>query len=205
MPKSPDLHGAAPDKHSTAVLVIDLISDFDFVDGDRLARVASRLAQPVARLTQRARKSGVPVIYVNDNHGRWRSGHQELLRRCLRPDSKGKRIVEALAPTDLDYFILKPKHSGFFATPLTALLEHFGTRKLVLTGVTTEQCILFTAMDAYVREYELLVPSDADGGLRLSKPALRHMQTILKAAVVQSSAVRFTRQRSRPGTRARTK
>ena len=197
MPKSSDLHGAAPDKHPIAVLVIDLISDFDFVDGDRLARLANRLATPVARLTHRARKQGVPVIYVNDNHGRWRSDHQELLRRCLRPGSKGKRIVEALAPTDRDYFILKPKHSGFFATPLVSLLEHFGTRKLVLTGVTTEQCILFTAMDACVREYELVVPSDAVAGLRLSKPALRHMQTILKAEVMRSASVRFARRASR--------
>ena len=197
MPKSPDLHGAAPDTHPTAVLVIDLISDYNFEDGDRLARVASRLAKPIARLTHRARKSGAPVIYVNDNHGRWRSDYQEFLRRCLHPDSKGKRIVETLALTERDYFIFKPKHSGFFATPLVSLLEHFGTRKLVLTGVTTEQCILFTAMDAYVREYELLVPSDAVGGLRLSKPALRHMKAILKAQVMSSTSVRFTRQRSR--------
>jgi nicotinamidase-related amidase len=191
MPKSSDLHGSAPDKHPTAVLVIDLISDFDFEDGERLARVASRLAKPVARLTQRARKHGVPVIYVNDNHGRWRSDHQELLRRCLRPGSRGKRIVEALAPSEQDYFILKPKHSGFFATPLMALLEHLETRKLVLTGVTTEQCILFTAMDAYVREYELAVPSDGVGGLRLSAPALRHIQAILKADVRRTTSVRF--------------
>lgn len=191
MPKSSDLHGAAPDKHFTALLVIDLISDFDFPDGERLARIASRLARPIARLTQRARRRGVPIIYVNDNHGRWRSDHQELLRRCLRPDSKGKRIVETLAPSERDYFILKPKHSGFFATPLATLLQHFGTQRLILTGVTTEQCILFTAMDAYVREYELLVPSDAVGGLRLSAPALRHIKTILKADVTRTASVRF--------------
>jgi nicotinamidase-related amidase len=194
MPKSVDLHGSAPDKHSTALLVIDLISDFDFPDGDRLARVAERLAKPVARLTHRAREHGVPVIYVNDNHGRWRSDHQELLRRSVRADSKGKRVVEALAPNERDYFILKPKHSGFFATPLMTLLQHLGTRKLILTGVTTEQCILFTAMDAYVREYELLVPSDAVGGLRLSAPALQHMKSILKATVMRTTSVRFARE-----------
>jgi nicotinamidase-related amidase len=193
MPRSSSLHGSAPDKHSVALLVIDLISDFRFEDGEKLARAAKRIVKAVAHLTLRVRASGVPVIYLNDNRGRWRSDRAELLKRCTESSSLGADIVRQLAPQERDYFILKPKHSGFFATPLSALLEHLGTRTVVLTGMTTEQCILFTAIDAYVREYDLIVPSDAVAGIRLSRPALVHIKTILKAAAVPCSRVRFAR------------
>jgi nicotinamidase-related amidase len=195
MPRSPTLHGAAPDEHPFALLVIDLISDFRFEEGEKLARVAKRVVKSVARLTARARAAGVPVVYVNDNRGRWRSDRAEIVERSAAPDSLGKAIVEELAPEKQDYFIFKPKHSGFFATPLAALLEHLGTRTLVLTGLTSEQCILFTAIDAYVREFEIIVPRDCVAGLRLSGAALAHMKTVLKANTGPAAAVRFPRRR----------
>ena len=191
MRKNSNLHGSAPDEHPIALLIIDLVSDFRFEDGETLARAARRIAPPIARLSKRARASGVPVIYVNDNRGRWRSDRTELLERCSGPDSLGKDVVEELAPEDKDYFIFKPKHSGFFATPLAALLEHLGARTLILTGLTTEQCILFTAIDAYVREYDLIVPRDCVGGIRLVKPTLTHIEQILKANTSRSTRVRF--------------
>jgi nicotinamidase-related amidase len=197
MRKNSDLHGSAPDEHPIALLIIDLISDFRFEDGEKLARAARRIATPVARLSTRARASGVPVIYVNDNRGRWRSDRTEMLERCSGSDSLGKDVVEELAPQDEDYFIFKPKHSGFFATPLAALLEHLGARTLILTGLTTEQCILFTAIDAYVREYDLIVPRDCVAGIRLAKPTLTHMQQILKANTSSSTRVRLQQARRR--------
>jgi nicotinamidase-related amidase len=197
MRKNSDLHGSAPDEHPIALLIIDLISDFRFEDGEKLARAARRIATPVARLSTRARASGVPVIYVNDNRGRWRSDRTEMLERCSGSDSLGKDVVEELAPQDEDYFIFKPKHSGFFATPLAALLEHLGARTLILTGLTTEQCILFTAIDAYVREYELNVPRDCVAGIRLAKPTLTHMEQILKANTSSSARVRLKQARHR--------
>jgi nicotinamidase-related amidase len=195
MRKNSNLHGSAPDEHPIALLIIDLISDFRFEDGAKLARVARRISTPVARLSTRARASGVPIIYVNDNRGRWRSDRTELLERCLGPDSLGKDVVEELAPEKEDYFIFKPKHSGFFATPLAALLEHLGARTLILTGLTTEQCILFTAIDAYVREYELIVPRDCVAGIRLTKPTLTHVEQILEANTSSSTRVRFKQAR----------
>ena len=195
MRKNSNLHGSAPDEHPVALLIIDLISDFRFEDGEKLARVARRITSPIARLSKRARASGVPVIYVNDNRGRWRSDRTEMLERCLGADSLGKDMVEELAPENEDYFIFKPKHSGFFATPLAALLEHLGARTLILTGLTTEQCILFTAIDAYVREYELIVPRDCVAGIRLAKPTLTHMEHILKANTSSSTRVRIRRER----------
>jgi nicotinamidase-related amidase len=191
MRKNSNLHGSAPDEHPVALLIIDLISDFRFEDGEKLARVARRITPAIARLSKRARASGVPVIYVNDNRGRWRSDRTEMLERCSGPDSLGKDMVEELAPENEDYFIFKPKHSGFFATPLAALLEHLGARTLILTGLTTEQCILFTAIDAYVREYELIVPRDCVAGIRLAKPTLTHMEQILKASTSSSTRVRI--------------
>lgn len=196
MPRTATLHGAAPDEHSTALLIIDLISDFAFEDGDKLARAAHRIVNRVAQLVARAHRAGVPVIYVNDNRGRWRSDRTELVERCLRSDSRGRTLVERLAPEAQDYFIFKPKHSGFYATPLAELLEHLGTRTLILTGMTIEQCVLFTAIDAYVRDFKLVVPRDCVTGLKLCGPALTHIETILKAKTLPAAKIKFSRGRS---------
>lgn len=196
MPRTSTLHGAAPDEHSTALLIIDLISDFAFEDGDTLARAARRIVDRVAQLAERAHRAGVPVIYVNDNRGRWRSDRTELIERCLRKDSRGRALVERLAPEAEDYFIFKPKHSGFYATPLAALLEHLGARTLILTGVTIEQCVLFTAIDAYVRDFDLVVPRDCVAGLQLCGPALTHIEKILKAKTTPAAKIKLARARS---------
>jgi nicotinamidase-related amidase len=189
MPRSATLHGAAPDEHASALLIIDLISDFAFEDGRALARAARRIVDNVARLSARARAAGVPVVYINDHRGRWRSDRTELIARCSHPDSLGRPILERLAPEPRDYFIFKPKHSGFFATPLEALLRHFGARRLILTGVTIEQCVLFTAIDAYLREYDLIVPPDGVAGLKLRAPTLRMLEDVLKAKLPSCSRI----------------
>ena len=196
MPRTSTLHGSAPDENETAVVILDLISDFEFDNGSKLARAAQRIAGNVARLSTRARGVGVPIIYVNDNRGRWRSDRSELIARCSRPESLGRALVQRLAPDEEDYFIFKPKHSGFFATPLAALLEHLGTRTLVLTGVTTEQCVLFTAIDAYVRDYEIVVPRDCVAGLKHTSIALTFIGDILKARTVASSRLRLPKRTS---------
>lgn len=204
MPRTSTLHGSAPDENETAVVILDLISDFEFENGSKLARAAQRIAGNVARLSARAREAGVPIIYLNDNRGRWRSDRSELIARCSRPGSLGRALVQRLAPADEDYFIFKPKHSGFFATPLAALLEHLGTRTLVLTGVTTEQCVLFTAIDAYVRDYEIVVPRDCVAGLKHSNVTLKFIGDILRAKTGASSRLHLpkrTTDRSSVGNR----
>src|SRR5690606_34076660 len=128
--------------------------------------------------------------------GRWRSDRSELIARCSRPGSLGRALVQRLAPADEDYFIFKPKHSGFFATPLAALLEHLGTRTLVLTGVTTEQCVLFTAIDAYVRDYEIVVPRDCVAGLKHSNVTLKFIGDTLKAKTGASSRLHLPKRSS---------
>jgi len=179
------MHGLLPD-HSPAVLIIlDMISDFDFPDGEAVARAARRIAPTIARLKARASRAGIASLYVNDNPGRWRSDSRALIEHCRRPSSRGRVVVEALLPTAQDYFVLKPRHSAFYATPLEVLLEHLGTKRLILTGVSSHQCVLFTANDAHVREFELVVPSDCIGAPsnRESRFALHYFASVLGAQV----------------------
>jgi nicotinamidase-related amidase len=159
--KNEDLHGNVPDKSSVALLLIDVINDLEFNGGEELLRHALPMSKKLAELKRRAKEAGVPVIYVNDNFGKWQSDFKKILEHCLNDDVRGKPVVEALKPeVDDDYFVLKPKHSGFFSTTLDILLDYLGARTLVLTGLTGDICVLFTAHDAYMRDFNLVVPSD---------------------------------------------
>lgn len=195
MPRSPDLHGSAPDTSQTALLILDLISDFRFVDGARLYKHAEPLGRRIAALKKRAKAAGVPTIYVNDNFGRWQSDRQDIVRHCMRTESIGRKLVAQIAPEADDYFILKPKHSGFFGTPLHQLLTGIGARTLILTGLTSHQCVLFTATDAYVREFDLLIPRDCIAAMqrRQTKAALDIFRTALKASTSPATSLRFSR------------
>jgi nicotinamidase-related amidase len=192
-----DLHGSAPDSSRDALLILDMISDFEFEDGGRAFRSALPVARRIARLRERAGSAGVPVVYVNDNAGRWRSDFGALVRRSGRAGARGAAIVELLEPRPADYCVLKPKHSGFFATALGTLLEYLGTRRLVMTGVSSNQCVLFTANDAYVRDFELAIPRDCVAGLSAadSRLAFRYFRTVLGADLRPSARVRFRRSR----------
>ena len=161
---NPDLHGNVPDKSAVAVLLIDVINDLEFPGGDRLLPHALAAAGAMAALKRRARDERVPVIYVNDNFGRWRSDFQHLVRHCLG-DVRGRPIVERLRPDPEDYFVLKPKHSGFFSTTLDILLDYLGAKALVVAGLTGDNCVLFTASDAYMRDFRLAVPCDCTASI----------------------------------------
>jgi nicotinamidase-related amidase len=157
--KQHDLHGSAPDRHNTALLLIDVINDFEFPRGEELFAQALPLAPKIAALKKRSADAGIPAIYVNDNFGRWQSKFEEIVGHCLG-DVRGRPFVEQLIPGAEDYFVLKPKHSGFYQTPLELLLKHLGAVRLILTGVSTNSCVLFTANDAYMRDMEIVVPRD---------------------------------------------
>jgi nicotinamidase-related amidase len=179
MPEThPDLHGNVPDNHETALLLIDVINALDFEGGEEFAQRALAVARRIAELKRRARLAGIPVIYLNDNFGRWRSDLGALLEHCLSDGVPGEAIVRLLVPTPEDYVVLKPKHSGFFATALHTLLLYLGTRNLILTGFTADQCVLFTAADAFLRDYRLFVPADCTATIAPedAEPALRLMR-----------------------------
>jgi nicotinamidase-related amidase len=193
-----------PDHSRVALLLLDVVNDLEFAGGDRLLRHALPMARRLARLRARARRAGIPVVYVNDNYGRWRSDFRRITAHCRRDGARGKPIVDLLLPADDDYFVLKPKHSGFFSTTLDVLLAYLGARTLVLAGVAGNICVLFTANDAYMRDYDLVVPADcvASESARENRQALRIMRTLLKADVTPSTRLRLGRLAARARGRA---
>ncbi len=180
-----------PTRETCALLLVDVVNDLEFEGGANLLRYARALAPRLARLIERARAAGVPVIYANDNFGRWRSDFRSQVRRCLKAGVRGREIVRQLAPRPGDYFVLKPKHSAFYATPLEVLLTTLSVRRLVIAGMAGNNCVLFTAHDAYMREYELVVPSDtiASETAKDNRIALTHLERVLKADTTLSSRV----------------
>ncbi len=145
---------------ATAVLVIDLINDFSFEDGETLYRHALPAARATAGLIKRARRSSVPVIYVNDNFHRWHHSFQSTIDDVRTRSEMGAAIVELLQPSEDDYFILKPHRSAFYKTSIEVLLAELKVREIVLTGVTADLCIFFTANDAYMRGFDIVVPRE---------------------------------------------
>jgi nicotinamidase-related amidase len=128
MPTQDDLHGSAPDNHKAALLLIDVVNGFEFPGGEQIFRNALPLAGAIRKLKALAGKAGVPVIYVNDNFGRWQSSFEQLLEHCVKPGIRGKPFVEQVRPAANDYFVLKPKQSGFYQTPLAIPVETLGNR-----------------------------------------------------------------------------
>lgn len=142
----------------TALLILDMISEFEFPLGSLLVPPALRAAEHIRDMKRRAVSKRWPVIYVNDAPGPWESNPMEFIERCARPGARGRKIAELLAPTAKDHFLFKPRHSAFFDTPLNSVLSRLRVTRLILTGVTAHQCVLFTAMDAHVRGYQLAIP-----------------------------------------------
>lgn len=185
------MDGSAPDKAPAALLLIDVINDLDFEGAEHLLEHALPMARRLADLKRRAKEAGLPAIYVNDNFGRWRSDFQSLVDRCLDQECIGRPIVERLQPEENDYFVLKPKHSGFHSTALDILLLHFGASRLILTGIAANICVLFTANDAYMRDYRLYVPEDcvASNSATEARHALDQMHNILRADIRPSTEI----------------
>lgn len=182
---------------SVALLLIDVINHFEFPDGQSALRQALAIAPKLAHLKERARRARIPVVYVNDNFGQWRSERSKLLKYCLRPDALGRSFVDQLRPDDEDYFVLKPMHSAFYQTPLDLLLRHLGASSLILSGLATNSCILCTAHDANMRDFGIVVPPDccAARTAREHKQAIRHIAAMADARVVASSSLRLEKSR----------
>ncbi|RQP22809.1 cysteine hydrolase family protein [Piscinibacter terrae] len=182
---------ASPD----ALLVLDMISCWDFPDAGHLLPHALHVTPRIARLCTRAREHAVPVIYGNDNRGQWRSDFRQLVAQSLEGSDAARTITHALMPSNEDYFVLKPQHSAFYATPLQLLLETLGVRRLVITGVATDQCVLHTAMDARMRGLDVTVPSDtcATQDAARQQRALRQFTDALQVATPLSAAFRWAR------------
>ena len=191
--KNEDLHGSAPDKSDVALLLIDVINDLEFPEGEQLLQHALPMARRIAELKRRAEQQGVPAIYVNDNFGRWRSDFSAQVEHCLHDGVRGQPLAELLQPNERDYFVLKPKHSGFFSSALDLLLRYLEVKVVILTGVAANICVLFTANDAYMRDLHLVVPSDcvASNAEEDNRHALEQMRAVLKADTRPSTELIF--------------
>ena len=172
-----------------ALLLIDVINHFEFADGESTREQALLIRDNLRTLKQRARAAGVPVIYVNDNFGDWRSEKSKLVERCLRPGARSAEFVQAIQPTADDYFVLKPMHSGFYETSLKTLLDHLGVSSLILAGLATNSCIVCTAHDANMRRYDLFVPRDCSAARSIEEheQAIEHVAAMAKANTAASS------------------
>ncbi|ANC75357.1 isochorismatase [Fictibacillus phosphorivorans] len=151
-------HPHGNDKIPVALLIIDVINDFNFPEAPLLLKTSAPIADKIYDLKKRAKNEKIPVIYVNDNFGQWQSDKHKLVDYCST--QSGGDFVKRLQPDDDDFFVVKPKHSGFFSTPLSTLLNELGIQTLILCGVAGNICVLFTANDAYMRGFTLYAPAD---------------------------------------------
>ncbi|MFJ5532941.1 cysteine hydrolase family protein [Streptomyces sp. NPDC093261] len=176
-----------------ALIVIDMINTYDHEDAELLVPSAGRAVPVVADLIGRAREAGVPVIYANDNFGLWRSHHGELLETALsRPHAD---LIEPIKPDEDSLFVVKARHSIFYETPMSYLLWQLEVGKVVLCGQVTEQCVLYSALDAHIRHLEVTVPRDAVASIHphLEAAALEMMERNMGARIVMAKQVDFTR------------
>lgn len=186
--KSEDLHGNVPDNSNAALLLIDVVNDFEFEGGDSLLKLAMPVGKQIAKFKKQAKQAGMPAIYVNDNFGKWQSDLNKIVSHCLEDGVRGEPFVKMVVPDEDDYFVLKPKHSGFYCTSLELLLTHLGSRNLILVGIAGDNCVLFTANDAYMRDFKLFVPADCvvSPTEEANNYALKQMEEVLKADIRRS-------------------
>lgn len=175
----------------TALIVIDMINTYAHEDAEVLVRSVREVLPGMGGLLGRARAGGSPVIYVNDNFGQWRSHHGEILRAAL--SGRHADLVEPIAPDDDSLFVVKARHSAFFETPLAYLLGQLGTERVVLCGQVTEQCVLYSALDAHIRHFDVVVASDAIAHIDadLAEAALRMMERNMSAVVRPGDQIVF--------------
>ena len=149
-------------------------------------------------------EAGIPVIYVNDNFGRWRSDFKAQVEHCLHDGVRGQPLVELLQPGEDDYFVLKPKHSGFYSTSLALLLDYLQVKTVILTGIAGNICVLFTANDAYQRDFHIVVPRDcvAANTCEDNDAALAQMEQVLKAVTRQAAEIDLGNPTRKPGSAA---
>ncbi|MEV6765519.1 isochorismatase family cysteine hydrolase [Streptomyces sp. NPDC051105] len=175
----------------SALVVIDMINTYEHEDAELLLPAAQRVVPVLAELIGRARDTGGPVIYANDNFGLWRSHHGELVDSALsRPHAD---LVEPIRPDAESLFVVKARHSVFYDTPMSYLLWQLGVGTVVLTGQVTEQCVLYSALDAHIRHLDVTVPRDAVASIHphLEAAALEMMERNMGARIVLAEEVDF--------------
>jgi nicotinamidase-related amidase len=177
----------------TALIVVDMLSSYDFEDAEKLVPAVEETLPRMAGLLKRALDEGALTVYVNDSYGDWHSNRDALVSRAL--ESEHPELVEPIAPSDDSLFVFKARHSIFFQTPLEYLLGQQEVDRVVLIGQVTEQCILYSALDAYIRHLQVCVPRDAVASIHqhLADAALELMERNMSAEICPASEVDFAR------------
>jgi nicotinamidase-related amidase len=193
------IHGMRSRKHAqtrpspvpVALLMIDVLTTFHFPDGNAILESALAMRDALVRLKARVRNVGIPVLYVNDNFGDWRSEKEVLMGRCI--EAKGGEFVRPLLPDSEDYFVLKPMHSAFYMTPLEVLLQHLQVETLILTGLTSNSCITVTAHDANMRGFDIYVPPDCSCAREQKEhtQALAQLEATVGAKLKRSTSLKL--------------
>jgi nicotinamidase-related amidase len=180
-----------PSPVPVALLLVDVLTTFQFPDGEEVLQGALRMRDALVRLKTRTRGVGIPVLYVNDNFGDWRSEKEILMGRCL--EAKGREFVRSLLPDSDDYFVLKPMHSAFYMTPLEVLLRHLQVETLILTGLTSASCITVTAHDANMRGFDIYIPRDCSCACNVEehKQALAQLEATAGANLAPSTSLKL--------------
>ena len=180
---------------SDAILIIDVLNDLEFPGGGNVFPWARKLVPLLQMVCSRARRAGLPIIFVNDNFGLWRGDWQDVYRHCARRGARGAAVTRQMKPLKNDYVLLKPRHSAFFATPLVQLLEHLRIKRLILAGISTNLCVLITAHDAVMHKYPIVVLSDccaAESDFDHNS-VLTQLKRYLGATICRSTELRIRR------------
>ena len=174
---------------STGLVVIDMLNRYEHEDAERLVGSVREVLPALQHLIARAQEHDVPIIYVNDNYGEWSAGPGELCDRALQGSHRA--LVEPVLPPQAAAFVTKARHSIFYETSLEYLLRSKGVKRLILTGQVTEQCVLYSALDAYVRHYDVTVPQDAVAHIHpdLADAALKMMKRNMRAQIANADQV----------------
>jgi nicotinamidase-related amidase len=179
-------------RSDSALLIVDMINPLDFPGARALQRQALPVARTIARLKGRLKPRGVPVVYVNDNFTQWLRDFRDLVAICSQPDAPGAPLILPIAPEHDDYLVLKPRHSGFHASPLEILLRQLEIRRLVVTGIAGDGCVMTTAADAHIREFAVSVPSDCCASISGARNQ-RALQVLREAMGIDTRASRYLR------------
>lgn len=171
----------------TALLIIDMINDFHFEHGNILAEKALIIAEHIQLLKKQCNNEKIPIIYINDHYNLWQAELNKVIDYCR--NEKSEPIIDKIKPDDNDYFLIKPRHSAFYGTALNTLLHQLQVEKLILTGIAGNICVLFTANDAYMREYSLLVPDNCIASVdnEDNQYAIRMMKNVMNAKIFTSN------------------
>jgi len=177
---------------STALLVVDMLNPYEHPEADRLAERVADALPGVEALLRRTGEAEIPVVYVNDNYGDWNSSSEELAKQAM--DGAHPELVEPVLPAAGQSFVIKARHSTFYETPLEYLLDQMGVGRLVFTGQVTEQCILYSALDAYVRHFDVVIATDAVAAIydELGEAALQMMERNMGADLARAEEVELS-------------